>query len=198
MSAQKKTVLVVDDESEIVISLKEFLTEEDFNVVTAGNVNDALRILKENPVDVVLSDISMPVKTGLDFYQEFRRDLDPSKKTAFVLMTGFADIISVENAFKIGVNELIAKPFDLESIALVLNYLTRSDRAYGAANEIYFAVPLEEFILSRSSDYDIFLRLADKYIKVTKSGQEFTAQRLDNFIKKGATQIYLNSRDFYK
>ena len=194
----KKNVVVVDDETEIISSLGEYLSEEDFNVNCFTSVDAALEFLKSNLVHVVLSDISMPVKTGLDFFKEFKSTIDTTNSTAFVLMTGYADIISVENAFKLGVNELIAKPFDLETISLVLNYLTESQKSFGSAKETYFSVPLEEFILSKTSDYDIYLRLADKYVKVTKSGQEFTAQRLENFVKKGATHIYLNQIDFAK
>ena len=194
----KKTVVIVDDESEIISSLSEFLAEEDFHVQTCSSADEALKYLRSNVVHVVLSDISMPGKTGLDLFTEFKKTIDTTNSTAFVLMTGFADIISVENAFKLGVNELIAKPFDLETIALVLNYLTSSQKSFGSAKETYFSVPLEEFILSKTSQYDIYLRLSDKYIKVTKSGQEFTAQRLENFAKKGATHIYLNQNDFAK
>ena len=194
----KKNILVVDDEAEIVSSLKEFLTDEGFNVYSCTNGADAIAFLSKTPVQLVLSDISMPKMTGLEFYKEFREKLDSAGRIPFVIMTGFADIISVENAFKLGVNELIAKPFDLETISLVLNYLTHSQKAFGSTKENYFSVPLEEFILSKTSDYDIYLRLADKFIKVTKSGQEFTAQRLENFAKKGATHIYLDHKDFAK
>ena len=194
----KINVLVVDDEVEIVSSLKDFLSDESFNVNTCTNADEALTYLKTNAVNVILSDISMPKKTGLEFYKEFKQQIDTTNTTPFVLMTGFADIISVENAFKMGVNELIAKPFDLQSISLVLNYLTKSTKSFGSDKEKYFPVSLEQFILSKTCDYDIYLRVADKYVKVTKSGQEFTAQRLQNFVKKGATHIYLDSKDFAK
>lgn len=192
------TILVVEDEIEVALSLREHLIEQSYDVILAHNVEDAFNLINKNKVSLILSDIRMPGKSGLDFFQEYKEKIDTENNTPFVLMTGFADIISVQNAFKIGVDELIAKPFDLEAIALVIDYLLDSDRSFGAERESFFSVPIEEFILSKTSDYNIFLKVGDKHVRVTKSGQDFTQQRLENFAKKGATHIYLGTTDFAK
>ena len=192
------TLLVVEDEIEVALSLKDHLVEKNYNVVIAHNVDEAFKLVSSNTISLILSDIRMPGKTGLDFFQEYKEKIDIENNTPFVLMTGFADIISVQNAFKIGVDELIAKPFDLEAIALVIDYLLDSDRSFGSERENFFSVPIEEFILSKTSDYNIFLKIGDKHVRVTKSGQDFTQQRLENFAKKGATHIFLGTQDFAK
>lgn len=192
------TVLVVDDEIEVADSLKDYLEISGYKVLVANNYEGALTAITQNKINLVLSDIKMNGKTGLDLFQEYKQKIDKDNLVPFVLMTGYADIISVENAFKIGVDELIAKPFDLEAVALVIDYLLDSDRSHGPEHENFFSVPIEEFILSKNSDYSIYLKLAGKHVRVTKSGQDFTEQRLNNFAKKGATHIYLNTEDFAK
>lgn len=193
-----KNVLIVDDEKEITSSLSDYLTEKGFKVSTFNAADEAYAYTQCNKPDLILSDIKMPGKSGIDLYRQCAAAQVGKEKVPFVLMTGYSDILGVENAFQMGVSELIAKPFDLESLYLVLNYLLDMDGAVGSKSEKYFAVPIEEFISTRSTSFDIFLKVVEKFVLVTKSGQEFTEQRLQNFANKGATHIYLKSDDFAK
>lgn len=193
-----KNLLVVDDEKEISDCLKEYLTDKGFNVLNCYSVDEALGVINSEKLDLVLCDINMPGKTGIELFNEYNIHRGSQEKIPFVLMTGHADIIGVENAFSMGVSELIAKPFDLDSISLVINYLLNLEESKGSQKEKFYAVQIDEFIRAKSSNYDIYLKMVEKYILVTKSGQEFTEQRIANFAKKGATHIYMNSKDFAK
>lgn len=193
-----RTVLVVDDEDELNSIIREYLESQDYKALSAKNVGEALNLAGSNKIDLVISDIQMPGKTGIEFFKDFKQNIDKENKIPFVLMTGFADVLSVQNAFAMGVNELIAKPFDLEAVGLVVDYLLGKETAYGSTNEKFFSVPISEIILSKTSDYTLYLKVIDKYVRVTKSGQEFTAQRLENFARKGASHVYLTTSDFAK
>lgn len=191
-----KNVLVVDDEIEIVNSLKEYLSEKGFNVITCYAADEAYNQYHRHHPDLILSDIKMPGKSGLDLFKQCHdEDAAGSRKTPFVLMTSYSDIIGAENAFSMGVSELIAKPFDLDSLNLVLNYLLNMDESVGT-EERYFPVHIDEFINSRNKEFDIYLKIGPRYVLVTRSGQEFSEQRIQNFAKKGVKLIHLNSRDF--
>ncbi|MGZ3690410.1 MAG: response regulator [Pseudobdellovibrio sp.] len=192
-----KNVLVVDDEVEIVNTLKEYLSEKGFNVLTCHGADQAFDYYKNNQADLILSDIKMPGKSGLDLFKQCSHIPDHSH-VPFILMTAYSDIIGVESAFALGVSELIAKPFDLDSLNLVINYLLQLEGSVGSSNEKYFQVPIEEFMRARTNDYDIYLQVVDKFVLVTKSGQEFSEQRISNFAKKGITHIFLTSQDFVK
>lgn len=197
----KKTILIVEDETELALTIQEYLqTDEHYATFAAADVSQALRYLNDpkNKVDLILSDIRLPGDSGLDLFAHYKKEIDIENLVPFVLMTGHADIISVQNAFKVGVDELIAKPFDLEAVKLVIDYLLENDKNHGTEKEQYFCVPIDDFILSKKSDYTVYLKVANKYARVTKSGQDFTPQRLENFAKKGVTHIYLNSSDFAK
>lgn len=191
-----KNVLVVDDEVEIVKSLKEYLSQKGFNVISCYAADEAYNQYHQHRPDLVLSDIKMPGKSGVDLFKLCRaEDVLESRRTPFVLMTSFADIITVEKAFSMGVSELIAKPFDLDSLNLVLHYLLDMDEAVGN-DDNYFPVNIDEFINSKNDAFDIYLKIGPRYVLVTRSGQEFSEQRIQNFAKKGVKYIHLNSRDF--
>lgn len=192
-----KNLLIVDDEIEIANSLSEYFSEKGFSVSTCSVVDEALDIYLKKKPDLILSDIKMPGKSGIDFYKQCQANVTYDEKIPFVLMTGYSDIIGVEKAFDMGVSELIAKPFDIDSISLVINYLLKLDESVGQGSK-YFPVAINEFMNSRSTDYNIYLKVGDKFVLVTKSGQEFTEQRVAHFAKKGANYIYLDADDFAK
>lgn len=197
----KKSILIVEDENELALTIQEYLqADKNYQALISNDVSQALQYLSQpqNKVDLILSDIRLPGDSGLDLFANYKKEIDTENLVPFVLMTGHADIISVQNAFKIGVDELIAKPFDLEAVKLVIDYLLENDSAHGTEKEQYFSVPIDDFILSKKSDYTVYLKVANKYARVTKSGQDFTPQRLENFAKKGVTHIYLSSDDFAK
>ena len=71
------------------------------------------------------------------------------------------------------------------------------DESVGQGHK-YFPVGINEFMNSRSIEYSIYLKVGDKFVLVTRSGQEFTEQRVAHFAKKGASHIYLSADDFAK
>lgn len=109
-------LLIVDDEPEVANSLhRQF--RRNYTVHTATNVPDALKILAEWPVQVVISDQRMPEVTGVEF---FTRIKDEYPDTIRVLLTGYADIDAVISAINDGsIFRYIRKPWDrteLESV----------------------------------------------------------------------------------
>jgi len=193
-----KNLLIVDDEVEIVNALSDYFVDRGFAVHKSHSAEQALQIYKDKKPDLVLSDIRMPGRNGMELYNDCMQSSNESSvKTPFVLMTGFADTSSVETAFKNGISELIAKPFDMDSINIVVNYLLKTDESYGQ-DKRYFSIPIEEFMLSRNNAYNIYLKIGERYVLVTRCGQEFTEHRIANFAKKGVNCVYLAAEDFAK
>lgn len=123
-----KTLLVVDDEHDlrdIVASEFDFLGA---TVFQAENITSAQKILADNKIDLIVSDIRMPGGTGVDLLEIVKSkgvDAPP-----VILVTGFADI-TVENAFAKGAEALISKPFKLDDlIKVVIRYTSPFDARF--------------------------------------------------------------------
>ncbi|TKJ40242.1 hypothetical protein CEE37_07915 [candidate division LCP-89 bacterium B3_LCP] len=114
----ENTILVVDDEEDILDLLKETLEETGYRVITAPCGSKALQILEhENPV-VILSDNRMPDMSGIELFEEIRlRTTDAVR----ILMTGYADLsIAIEAINRGWVYKFITKPFKLEEILITI------------------------------------------------------------------------------
>jgi len=93
------TVLLVDDEANILNALERLLLDSDLRVLRAGNGGEALEILRTEPVAVVVSDNLMPGMRGVELLSRVR---DSSPDTARVLLTGYADLPTAIEAINRG------------------------------------------------------------------------------------------------
>lgn len=102
----KKTVLIIDDEQELRICISECFEQLDFVVLQASNGFEALQLVAVRNVDLILTDIDMPIKNGIDFLKEFRAR---NFGTPVVVMTG-GYRYTEEEVLKAGATALIHKP----------------------------------------------------------------------------------------
>ena len=115
----KIDLLVVDDEKIILDSVKKLLSKEEiYSITTVGSVDDALKHLNNNKADIILTDLMMPGKDGL----EFLNILNERKYDGIVIMlTGYATINSALQAMELGAFDYLAKPFTKSEIKRILN-----------------------------------------------------------------------------
>lgn len=111
-------ILVVDDDSTFCIMLKSFLTRKGFEVVEAFSFEEAVKAIRTNTFDVVLSDFRLPDKTGLEVLREVK---EANPATGVIIMTGYADIRMAVNAIKLGAHDYVAKPINPDEILLTIN-----------------------------------------------------------------------------
>src|SRR6202165_500517 len=102
-------ILIVDDE----LSMRQFLTHlfqhDGHGVRVAENGRAAMALLREQPDDVVISDVKMPDMGGIDLLRA-ARELRPALE--FIMMTAFANVVTAREAFLLGAFDFIQKPFD--------------------------------------------------------------------------------------
>jgi CheY-like chemotaxis protein len=115
-------ILVVDDEPEFCRLLASVLTEMGYEVSTASGGRQGLAKIRKNPPDVVFLDIKMPRMDGLECLRRLRKS---KRKPVIVVMTGFGDIQSAREALRLGAEEYISKPFDLDDLKQLVNELVR-------------------------------------------------------------------------
>jgi two-component system response regulator HydG len=107
-TAKKETILVVDDAPDTLEVLQRNLTSRQYRVFTAPGVAEAIQVLDQTPVDLVITDLKMPKGSGLDLVRHVRENL---KDTEVILITGYASIEGAVQAVKSGAEEYLSKPF---------------------------------------------------------------------------------------
>jgi DNA-binding NtrC family response regulator len=109
-------ILIIDDEATIRDLLVKILEREGYKTITAADGKEGIRIFRENPADLIITDLIMPEKEGIETIMELRRDFRDVKVIA---MSGGGKIepeTYLQIAKTIGVIETFAKPFDRKEV----------------------------------------------------------------------------------
>lgn len=104
-----RVVLVVDDEARILSALRRTLRREGYEILTAETPAEALRILEERAVDLILSDQKMPGMSGLEL---LARAAERRPGAARLLITGWTEEVPQRQLEELGVRALLPKPWD--------------------------------------------------------------------------------------
>jgi DNA-binding NtrC family response regulator len=122
------TILIVDDDKPMRETLVEFLELEGHDCKGAPNGLDARLLINDNPPEIVISDVNMPVESGIDLLR-FVSQHYPS--VTFILMTGAYDAAAVKAAMQLGTHAYVIKPFRLMDLLEIVNsFLLRTPQAF--------------------------------------------------------------------
>jgi two-component system, NtrC family, response regulator PilR len=110
-------VLVVDDEESIREFFEIMLKREGYEVLTASNGIKALELLKNQPVDLIISDIQMPEMSGLELLGKVK-EIDP--EMVMVMITAFGSTETAVEAMKLGAYDYILKPFKIDEVKIII------------------------------------------------------------------------------
>lgn len=113
-----KRILVVDDEENARVALSKILTNEGYEVSSAGNGNEALDLLRNRDVELIITDINMPEMNGLTFLRELNRSHPHSN---VIMITAYGEVESYLEAMDLGAFEYINKPVRYEDLQKVIN-----------------------------------------------------------------------------
>lgn len=122
----KGTLLVVDDDQDLREVLVDMLTPLVEKVVTAENGKKALAIVNQGGVDAVITDIKMPVMTGLQFLAEVRAVFN---QIPVIVLTAFGDKANSIEALRLNATDFLEKPFSTQELEIVV----QKALAYGVA-----------------------------------------------------------------
>ncbi len=114
---RKIRIMVVDDEHLIRWSLEQNLKKQGYDVLTAGNGEDALRLAREEQPDLVLLDIHLPGITGLEVLEKVKEIDD---EIIVIMVTAHGGLETAVNAMRLGAYDYINKPFNLDEMAIVI------------------------------------------------------------------------------
>ena len=114
----KGKVLVVDDESDIRESLELLLASEGYAVELAQNAGEGLQKMESQPYDLVLLDLMMPDRSGMEVLQEVRaRD----QETPIFMITAYGSVEAAVQALKYGASDYFSKPWDNEKLLIEID-----------------------------------------------------------------------------
>ena len=115
-------ILVVEDDKELNRTVCAFLNNSGYEAVGCINANEAYDALYENTIDLIVSDIMMPGVDGFEFARNVR---DVNNDIPILFMTARDDIASKQRGFRIGVDDYMVKPIDLDELFLRIGALLR-------------------------------------------------------------------------
>lgn len=159
-----KSVLIVDDEIDMALAIKESLKRCGFKPTVCHNPKDALSGLNLADFSLIITDMKMPKMNGIEFLQEIRR------KGIFVpviVITGFGTVENAVDAMKLGATDYIMKPFSLDSLRMVIDRILPSEDA-----DIVAESPAMKHLMS------IIREVAKSDITVLLSGESGTGKEV--------------------
>jgi len=117
LGKQPKRILVVDDEENARIGLSRLLSNEGFLVDSVSNGFEALNYLRQQEVNLIISDINMPEMNGIIFLKELNKSFP---KSNVIMITAYGGVESYIEAMNLGAFEYINKPVKIEELKSIL------------------------------------------------------------------------------
>jgi DNA-binding NtrC family response regulator len=120
-----ETILVVEDKESMAAMLKETLEAEGYTVIAARDAEKGIKYLKDDKIDLVLTDLKLPGKSGIDV---LRASKEENHLTPVIVMTAFGSVEAAVAAMKEGAFDFITKPFDTDHLIILIKRALENQR----------------------------------------------------------------------
>ena len=171
-------ILVVDDDKEIVKAIEIYLGKENYKIIKAYDGEQALEEIKKNEIQLVILDIMMPNKDGIETLEEIRKD----KNIPVIMLSAKSEDIDKINGLNVGADDYVTKPFNPVELIARVNALIRRYTKLGAIEE--------KRNLIQTGD----LTIDDELKKVVVDGKEVkltpTEYNILKFLTKNKGKVY--------
>ncbi|MEO6392790.1 MAG: sigma-54 dependent transcriptional regulator [Pyrinomonadaceae bacterium] len=186
-------LLIVDDEPGIREVLTLVFERDGHHVRSAENGRLALGLLHQDPADLILSDVRMPDMDGIELLRNAR---EAHPDIAVIMMTAFATVDTAREAFKLGADDFVQKPFDIDELKLVVakalekQNLVKENRAFKRAQADRGSM---DNIIGRSSRMQSVYQMIEAVAEVTSTvlvngesgtGKELVARAIHNLSQR--------------
>lgn len=172
--AQKKeTILIVEDNRDMRSYIRTLLVG-DYRLFEAGDGQEALEIVQKHTVDLIVSDLMMPVMDGMELSRRIKDNLATSH-IPFLMLTALRSEVQEKRSFEIGVDEYLCKPFDEEVLRLrirnILNLRGKYKKMFSASSNV------EELHVKEESRDKTFITNAVNLMKENYADAEYNLER---------------------
>lgn len=175
-------VLIVDDEENMLKLLNKILTKDGFDVRTAESGAEALRLLREDAFDLIISDLVMPVIDGMSLMQEVK---SRHPDTQFILITAHGSIESAVQAMKVGAFDYLTKPFQKDEILLAVRKAVKYCQLHHEVRKLRAELKtrdcFKDIVYTSKAMNSVFMlidKIADSHATVLIRGESGTGKEL--------------------
>ena len=183
---KKHTILVVEDSADMKRYIERELSSL-YKVVTAGNGEDALAIIQEKKIDMVISDIMMPVMDGCELCNRIKENVEFSH-IPVILLTAAVGIEKRMESLRIGADGYIEKPFSIDLLKANISNLFRNREI---SYHQFTASPLSHFSSSVTNDIDDeFMEKLHNTIMQNMAERELNTEELVDLMKISKSTLY--------
>lgn len=120
-----ETILIIEDKESMAQMLKQALELEGYEVIIARDGVEGIKRIKDSRIDVVLTDLKLPKKDGLEVLKASREE---NPLVPVIVMTAYATIEHAVNAMKLGAYDFITKPLDIDHLSLIIKRSINNQR----------------------------------------------------------------------
>jgi signal transduction histidine kinase/DNA-binding response OmpR family regulator len=182
---KRQRILIVDDHPEIRYYIRQLL-EEDYDVLEAAHGIEALELLKNQPADLIISDLMMPWMDGFELIEELQQDEDFSKIPILIVSARITDT-DKEKALIKGINDYLQKPFEKKELVYRINNLLEMKNNWSNGDN-----PFAEMASRQKLDHmgqEIIKKLED-YIKDHIDDVNLSVLHLADAVAASERQVY--------
>ena len=176
-------ILVVDDDDGIRSLVKKYLDENNFLISTARNAEDASKKIRTIKFDLLILDIMMPGKSGLEFIEENKTEIN----TPIILLTAKGEANERVAGLEIGADDYLAKPFEPKELLLRIKNILNKTKILDQKKVIKFSnvtIDLNKLIISRNKQ-EFKINNTEKMIlekMIFNTGKTFSREDISKFI----------------
>lgn len=196
-----KTILVVDDETKITQLTRDYLESAGFRVLTAGDGLSALTTAKAEKPDLLVLDLGLPKKDGLDVTREIRKDSSGLSRTPIIMLTARGEESDKLVGLELGADDYIVKPFSPKELVARVRAVLRRAEVEPAQTEVIRignvtldvprlrATRAEQVIELTPTEFQLLAALA------AQPGRVFTRAQLLDAVRGVAVESYERAID---
>lgn len=185
---QNYTLLVVDDNAQIIVLLQSILSDK-YKILSATNGEAALKVLDDEKIDLVISDVLMPKMNGLTLCQHIKDNIQTSH-IPVILLTAKAEIEDRIEGLQVGADSYIPKPFHPEHLFIRIERLIRNREQIRTRFENMSEVELDSISTGIGEKDDAFFQKIIQCIMDHLSEPEFSADIIAEEVGMSKTSLY--------
>ncbi len=196
-----KKILLVEDNETIVMGLKYSLEQEGFQVISAKSIMESKEKLKEERIDLILLDVSLPDGNGFDICKEIKQNLD----VPVIFLTAQDEETSVVLGLDLGADDYIVKPFRTRELISRINSVLRrygkKDESTGVIQYKNIKIDTNKAVVYKDDEEIIFTSLEYKILLLlfTNQNRLITREQLleriwdiaGNFVNDNTLTVYI-------